>query len=702
MVTFDGNIGPLTAVGFIPGIVVGPIATGVIPPNKLQALGALSNVQRVDRNRASRLGLLKSIPDIQADKAQKPPAGSGLMGYDGTGVIVGVIDTSFDYRHSAFRKPDNTTRILKLWHQTGNWQPGLNWGLVFTEAHINGSLQNLKDPATGVRIPYVQSASHGGHVLGIAAGRGSAGPNNSRHHVGVAPGADLILVDGGMSKVDLAEAVHFIALEAKARNQRAVINMSLGYVGYACDGDSPVDRMLNALADEHPEIVLVAASGNNGGYDFHCEGTVTTNSPAVFDFVSNGKMAVVYFWYSAMDQFVLSVIPPSDSGMSGPLTLDPSVTEKGIYQPAGQNSIAFSSEVEPITGKRRMMLTIDVGDRAEVALGVWHLGISGTRAGNGIVHAWIDFDISGHTRERPSFVGASPACTVEAPAAAEKVIGVGSYLTTNAEAAKQQYPVGSLSFFSSRGPLLGPGNVPDYRIKPDLCAPGHVVFSADNMLSAKPNDPVIDDYVMEAGTSMASPHVAGVVALLLQKEPTLTREQVRDRLIQTARRDSFTGPNPNPDWGYGKLDAWAALYPPDPGGEAVDPGVTPDQLKAPLEGVTDAMQSSQLGQNYLRLFHAHIREIAGLIRSHRRVGTAWLRYGAPAVHAMLTSLHTPDEPLPGELYGRSLRERLGQFLQALGRYGSPELREAARSVGNPLPADGLSWNQIKASFAGDR
>jgi subtilisin family serine protease len=63
---------------------------------------------------------------------------------------------------------------------------------------------------------------------------------------------------------------------------------------------------------------------------------------------------------------------------------------------------------------------------------------------------------------------------------------------------------------------------------------------------------------------MASPHVAGVIALLLQKEPHLTRQQVYDRITQSARRDGHTGPLPSAQWGYGKLDAWKALHPNEP------------------------------------------------------------------------------------------------------------------------------------------
>ena len=61
---------------------------------------------------------------------------------------------------------------------------------------------------------------------------------------------------------------------------------------------------------------------------------------------------------------------------------------------------------------------------------------------------------------------------------------------------------------------------------------------------------------------MATPHVAGAVACLLQKRPTLTQEQIRNGLGRTARADAQTGPAtglPNNTWGRGKLDAKALL-----------------------------------------------------------------------------------------------------------------------------------------------
>jgi subtilisin family serine protease len=58
---------------------------------------------------------------------------------------------------------------------------------------------------------------------------------------------------------------------------------------------------------------------------------------------------------------------------------------------------------------------------------------------------------------------------------------------------------------------------------------------------------------------MATPFIAGIIALMLQREPRLTPEEVRHRLRTTARRDPVTGPVWNPRFGLGKLDAEALL-----------------------------------------------------------------------------------------------------------------------------------------------
>lgn len=64
-------------------------------------------------------------------------------------------------------------------------------------------------------------------------------------------------------------------------------------------------------------------------------------------------------------------------------------------------------------------------------------------------------------------------------------------------------------------------------------------------------------YAATSGTSMACPHVAGVVALMLAREPNLTPAQIRSRLIATA--DDMDAPGFDENTGYGKLNAYRAL-----------------------------------------------------------------------------------------------------------------------------------------------
>lgn len=114
---------------------------------------------------------------------------------------------------------------------------------------------------------------------------------------------------------------------------------------------------------------------------------------------------------------------------------------------------------------------------------------------------------------------------------------------------------GDLADFSSRGPVTVDGSG---RIKPDIVAPGVNVFSA------KPQG----TYEELPGTSMAGPHVVGAVALLWSANPELIGDidKTEQLLIQTARRyegdtslGCFSGETPSNAYGYGLLDAYAAV-----------------------------------------------------------------------------------------------------------------------------------------------
>ncbi|MFH1841839.1 MAG: S8 family serine peptidase, partial [bacterium] len=118
-------------------------------------------------------------------------------------------------------------------------------------------------------------------------------------------------------------------------------------------------------------------------------------------------------------------------------------------------------------------------------------------------------------------------------------------------------PVGSKAPFSSAGPTR------DGRQKPDLAAPGMAiisVYSADTSPAAQAETITADGkYYVTQGTSMASPFTCGVVALMLEKDGSLTAAEIKAALRSSAVSDSYTGATWNAHYGAGKLDAQGAL-----------------------------------------------------------------------------------------------------------------------------------------------
>lgn len=167
-------------------------------------------------------------------------------------------------------------------------------------------------------------------------------------------------------------------------------------------------------------------------------------------------------------------------------------------------------------------------------------------------------------------------------ACANNVISVGSYNVRNhwpsldgyvygynKQGEGNDFPVGEASRFSSFGTLA------DDRNLPDICAPGASVISSVNTFCVTNPDMGYTSAALQAklekggkayywhqslGTSMATPVVAGAIALWLEADPTLTYKDVVRIIRQTAVKDEYVKNTGDPvQWGAGKFDAYAGL-----------------------------------------------------------------------------------------------------------------------------------------------
>ncbi|MFY3739953.1 MAG: serine protease AprX [Candidatus Nitrosomirales archaeon] len=127
-------------------------------------------------------------------------------------------------------------------------------------------------------------------------------------------------------------------------------------------------------------------------------------------------------------------------------------------------------------------------------------------------------------------------CTIGSPGAAQNAITVGAM----ADVGELGF---SIAYFSSRGPTA------DNRIKPDIVAAGVSITAAQSGTTT--------GYTTLSGTSMATPFVAGVAALMLDANPSLTPADVKARIMNTAIDWGPAGIDV--DYGAGRLDAYEAV-----------------------------------------------------------------------------------------------------------------------------------------------
>lgn len=546
----------------------GDVVSARVPMNVLGKLGSVPGVRYVDGAVSVRPMLDKARAATGVDRIHQA---EGLtQAYTGKGVMVGVVDAGFDYRHPAYRTSDEEgapTRILRVWEQN------LDDGTAHPEGFEYGGELVGNDRLIAAQGDVVTS-SHGGHVLGIAAGREYQGNGWG----GVAPEADIALVSMGTTQegnVNIADGVAYLFDVAKQNDEPSVVNLSLGTQIGPHDGTSLFDRMTDAMQGEGR--ILVGAAGNFGTEPMHVAATGGNAIKAKVDFISNsnrqGKLDV---WGTPGQPFKVQVqVVKNSTGefYSGTELLDASAEGGAAAMVTltgnAKGTVGVATEVNPNNNRPHALIDMNITQMRYGYSIVLYIEPAGA---DNRVDAWADgvylqFDQKPGDGYEP---GDTERTFGEIGGTGKRIITVGSYntrteYTTAGSTSTSTVPdetVGHISAFSSAGPSL------DGRMKPDVVAPGCLIISALNGNSISLSSELLAGYVTYEGhtqcwgymqgTSMASPFVAGTVALWLQANATLTPEQVRDVLAHSCTPVDASDPLAARG-GYGKLDAWAGL-----------------------------------------------------------------------------------------------------------------------------------------------
>lgn len=496
--------------------------------------------------------------------------------YSGKDVIVGIIDFGFDYTNPFFYTVDNQPRILSVWDQNSANNPpsGYSYG---TELIGNSIISKAYD---------IDNYSHGTHVAGIAAG---SVMSETQGYNGMAPESNLIFVsllydeanEYTTTQSTIIDAISYIFKKADAAGKPAVINMSLGNHVGPHDGTSLFDEACDALVGQGK--ILVGAAGNEGGDKLHIDYNFTTENNQFVSFVEfydpEQKTVIDSWGQSGRDYCLAIALFNLNLGDIASSTEFWCASEDAVFEEeidgyeGGTCKVTFVTTQSEFNGKTRVYVYIENNTNDLVVLAA---NANGSTGRIDIWNSYGQFENIGQNWA----VDGNINCTVgEIGGTGKSIISVGSYVSKNSYknifnqtiGVSGNYQNGQLADYSSRG------NTVDGRVKPDITAPGSAIVSSvsyyDNEYkqSGNSSESLVLQFdkagkkryfAAEEGTSMASPAVAGIIALLLEADPGLTPTEIKTVLKATAIKDSFTGnigQAGNSNWGWGKINAMDAI-----------------------------------------------------------------------------------------------------------------------------------------------
>ncbi|MBI2777603.1 MAG: S8 family serine peptidase [Chloroflexi bacterium] len=449
----------------------------------------------------------ESDPDLSLISAQAAWEQTGGAAGAGAGVKVAIVDTGIDVTHPCFddsgyapqtqlgdrRFTNNKVIVAKVFNNKGVSRGYTAEAVQEHGTHVAGTVAcNLDTPATvgGVDIPYDMS--------------------------GVAPAA--LLGNYNIFPGDVASARSediLNALDAAYADGFDVANMSLG------GGASGIQDLLTVAVNDLDvaNMVVAVAAGNSG------PGAFTVDSPgSAARALSAGAATVGHFIATPVEG--PSGTYPGASGDFATVTADVTA-ELEVVTGTGANGLSTACDALPagsLTGKIAL-ITRGVCSFSTKIRNAQTAGAAVVLVGNSVAGDPISMGSDG-TANQPTV----PAYMLSRSGAGALKVDDGSSVTVRAT---QAY------FYSGNNDIMagfssqGPTDV-DFRVKPDVVAPGVNVLSSIPAGFCNASVDTGGCFAFFQGTSMATPHLAGSAAVVRGAHPDWSAWQVRSAIVNTA------------------------------------------------------------------------------------------------------------------------------------------------------------------------
>jgi len=591
------------------------LMTTNIPINMIEEVAAIEGVTQInvaelmepDTDLARQATNVDDVLTLSQDAAL-----AGLQQrYDGSGVVLAVIDNGVDFQHIAFKDKNGNSRIKRAYKYDGS---------SVTEYNGSGSLPSADATNT----------DHGTHTSSIAGGssvivNGTNVTVTDDHanatYGGMAPGADLFLAGiNGLTNTYIVNAFQKAVEYADAQGKPLVVSNSYSNGYGPRDGNyggDTEDVIKQYFGESHPNrICLFAASNRAGNADpsegggLYATGTSSSSNPLGsilryhrYSNADNGYCyngTVLDAWGRSTTSLGIRIYVLDNS--TGAIITSVNYTPNATTTVSGlsnyyDGSLTIYTSTNSTTGKRQIRLyanafesksyNYDQANNYYTSNYTLAVEVYPT-SGSSIIDMWAGssgyftnfLSTSGH-----NWVLGSDDVSVSDHAVLPEVISVGSYVTRGGYGDNS---VGDISEFSGYA-VEGVG--PLGTMQPWIAAPGEVIISAFNHSNtSRSSDPLVNNttnpYGTAQGTSMATPMAAGIVALWFQAAQQigkdLTLSEVKNIMAQTAIHDQWTSGANGSHFGNGKINALAGIeYILD---EYAVPTITADPNEVTFEG----------------------------------------------------------------------------------------------------------------------